>query len=133
MTDKIRFFHVLLLLSCFVFFKSLADSKDLKKTRVTIDFLQDEISYEELLAKIPCPFIAHSVEYHSDVYVDPHEFTHLVALQSGALVLPETLTRACSLLIKKNKFSSIDIIVREDEQGKNIFFLNVVACGLFVH
>lgn len=123
MADKIRFLLFFLFALCGCCLQSFAEMKDLKQQTVTIDFLQDEISYEELLAKIPCPFTVHSVDYHSDVHIDSHEFMYLLALQSGTFVSSDTLIKACSLLAKKNKFSSIDIIMNEDEQGqKHLFF-----------
>jgi len=131
-TDRIRIFLFLIFFSCWFCLKSFAQVKDSKQAKVTIDFLQDEISYNELLAEIPCPFIVDSVHFKSDVYVDQHEFSYLIPLEPGAVVCTENLVKACSFLAKKNKFSAVDIILQEDEFHKNHLFFECRSMWTFL-
>lgn len=129
-TFKIRFFIFLLFL-CFYFTPFLANDIDAKWQKVTIDFMQDEVSYQELLTNIANPLRVDSVNYHSDVHLDAQEFEYLVNIQPHTFISSETIIKACSALAKKNKFSSIDVEVKVDEQGQNHLFFECKSIWTF--
>ena len=67
---------------------------DAQKTYTcTIDFTQDNASYDEELEKIPCPFNISSIAFESEIALDSAEMSYLAGISEGDVLTLEMLEK----------------------------------------
>jgi outer membrane protein assembly factor BamA len=69
---------------------------------------------------VNAPFLLSKLTFATDVHLQPAEFAYLVELPEGQMVTPAMLKRAVAYLIKKSKFSTIELICTSYDKGVHL-------------
>ncbi len=112
------------LMLCFFSLQHIHAAQSSAPAKLILSTEAEQECYEKIDAFFPEPFELATLTFDSDVYLSQKEFYYLTDLHQGALVDADMLKSAVFYLIKKNKFSAIEIHVTPCVSG------NIVHIGL---